>query len=57
MASSSSNKKNVAIGKRAKIDSAQKHMLIFVGSASVLLGVTVVAVIYFAKLISFKNHS
>lgn len=55
MASSSSNKKNVAIGKRAKIDSAQKHMLIFVGSASVLLGVTVVAVIYFAKLISFNT--
>lgn len=55
MASSSSgSKKNVAIGKRAKIDSAQKHMLIFVGSASVLLGVTVVAVIYFAKLISFN---
>lgn len=55
MASSSSNKKNVAIGKRAKIDSAQKHMLIFVGSASVLLGVTVVAVIYFAKLIAFNS--
>ncbi len=55
MASSSkSSSKSVAIGKRAKIDSAQRHMLIFVGVASVLLGITVVAVIYFAKVISFN---
>ena len=53
--SSSSSKKNVAVGKRAKIDSAQKHMLIFVGAASVLLGITIVAVIYFAKVISFNT--
>ncbi len=55
MASSSkSGGKTVAIGKRAKIDSAQRYMLIFVGVASVLLGITVVAVIYFAKTISFN---
>ena len=55
MASSSkSGNKAVAIGKRAKIDSAQRYMLIFVGVASVLLGITVVAVIYFAKTISFN---
>jgi uncharacterized protein YwgA len=55
MASNSkSGGKTVAIGKRAKIDSAQRYMLIFVGVASVLLGITVVAVIYFAKTISFN---
>lgn len=54
MASSSKGNKAVAIGKRAKIDSAQRYMLIFVCVASVLLGVTVVAVIYFTKLISFN---
>lgn len=55
MASSSkSGNKAVAIGKRAKIDSAQRYMLIFVGVASVLMGITVVAVIYFAKTISFN---
>jgi hypothetical protein len=54
MASSSSKSKSVALGKRAKIDSAQRYMLIFVCIASVLLGVTVVAVIYFTKLISFN---
>jgi hypothetical protein len=56
MASSSkSSSKNVAIGKRAKIDSAQRYMLIFVGIASVVIGVTIVAVIYFAKTIAFNN--
>lgn len=54
MASSTKSSKSVALGKRAKIDSAQRYMLIFVCAASVLLGVTVVAVIYFTKLISFN---
>lgn len=53
--SSKSSSKNVAIGKRAKIDSAQRYMLIFVGIASVVIGVTIVAVIYFAKTIAFNN--
>ena len=53
--SSKSSSKSVALGKRAKIDSAQRNMLIFVGIASVLIGITVVAVIYFAKTISFNN--
>lgn len=56
MASSSSKtKKTVALGKKAKIDSAQRNMLIFVGIASVIFGVTIVAVVYFAKLIAFNN--
>ena len=55
MASTKSNSKTVALGKRAKIDSAQRNMLIFVGAASVVLGITIVAVIYFAKTISFNK--
>ena len=53
--SSKGSSKSVALGKRAKIDSAQRNMLLFVGGASVLLGITVVAVIYFAKTISFNS--
>lgn len=50
-----SNKKNgPAIGKRAKIDSAQRNMLIAVGIASVVFGITLVMVVYFAKSISFN---
>ncbi|MBR0134478.1 hypothetical protein IJM16_04450 [Candidatus Saccharibacteria bacterium] len=55
MATTKSNSKSVALGKRSKIDSAQRNMLIFVGAASVILGITIVAVIYFAKTISFNK--
>lgn len=53
--SSVSSKKGVAIAKRAKISSAQKNMLIAVGVTSMLLGVTVVGVIYLMKKISFNS--
>ncbi|MCQ2568730.1 MAG: hypothetical protein MJ155_00330 [Candidatus Saccharibacteria bacterium] len=50
-----SNKKNgPAIGKRAKIDKAQRNMLIVVAIASVVLGITLVLVVYFAKTMSFN---
>ena len=53
--SSTSSSKGVAIGKRAKISSAQKNMLIAVGATSMLLGVTIVGVIYLTKKISFNS--
>lgn len=53
--SSSSKKSGPAIGKRAKIDKAQRNMLIFVGAASVVLGVTLVLVVYFAKTMAFNS--
>ncbi len=52
--SSSNNGKGVALLKRAKIDSAQKNMLIAVCLASIVLGVTVVGVIYLSKKITFN---
>ena len=52
--SSTASSKGVAIAKRAKISSAQKNMLIAVGLTSMLLGITVVGVIYLAKKISFN---
>lgn len=53
--SSTSSSKGVAIGKRAKISSAQKNMLVAVGATSMLLGVTIVGVIYLTKKISFNS--
>ena len=50
----SSKKSGPAIGKRAKIDKAQRNMLIFVGAASVVLGITLVLVVYFAKTMAFN---
>ncbi len=47
--------KGAALGKRAKIDSAQRGMLVSVGIASVIFGIAVVGVIYFVKLISFNS--
>ncbi len=50
------NKKNgPAIGKRAKIDRAQRNMLIVVAAASVVLGISLVLVVYFAKTMSFNT--
>ena len=43
-----------AFAKRAKIDKAQRNMLMFVCIASVVLGVTLVMVAHFARLISFN---
>lgn len=55
MADSGSKKKNgPALAKRAKIDKAQQNMLIAVGVASVVFGITLVMVVYFAKTISFN---
>ena len=47
--------KGVAFGKWAKIDKAQRNMFLAVCAASVLLGVTVVGVIYFSKVIVFNG--
>ena len=52
--SSSNNGKGVALLKRAKIDSAQKNMLVAVCLASVVLGITVVGVVYLMKKIQFN---
>lgn len=52
--SSSNNSKGVALLKRAKIDSAQKNMLVAVCLASVVLGITVVGVVYLMKKIQFN---
>lgn len=52
--SSSNNGKGVALLKRAKIDSAQKNMLVAVCIASIILGVTIVGVIYLVKKIQFN---
>ncbi len=55
MPKKSNNGKGVAFAKRAKIDSAQKNMLVAVCATSVLLGVTAVGTIYMFKKISFNN--
>jgi hypothetical protein len=47
--------KGVAFGKWAKIDKAQRNMFLAVCAASVLLGVTVVGVVYFSKVIVFNG--
>ena len=46
--------KGVAIAKRVKIDKAQQNMLVAVCVASIILGVTLVLVAYFARVISFN---
>ncbi len=53
-AKGSGSGKGVALAKRAKIDAAQKNMLVAVCIASIILGVTVVGVIYLTKKISFN---
>ena len=55
MPKKSNDGKGVAFAKRAKIDSAQKNMLIAVCATSVLLGITVVGTVYLFKKISFNN--
>ena len=50
-----SKTKGVAIGKRAKIDKAQSIMLGVVCGASLILGITIVGVIYFVKTISYQG--
>ena len=47
--------KGVAFGKWAKIDKAQRNMFLAVCGTSVVLGVTVVSLIYFAKVIAFNG--
>lgn len=47
--------KGVAFAKWAKIDSAQQKMFLAVCGTSVLLGVTIVSIIYFAKVIAFNG--
>ena len=46
--------KGVAFAKWAKIDRAQRNMLVAVSLASVVLGVTAVGVIYLSKVIAFN---
>ena len=46
--------KGVALGKWAKIDKAQRNMFIAVCLASIVLGVTVVGIVYFVKVIAFN---
>lgn len=46
--------KGVAFAKWAKIDRAQRNMFLAVCGASVVLGVTIVFIIYFIKVISFN---
>lgn len=46
--------KGVAFGKWAKIDSAQRNMFFAVCGASIVLGITIVGIIYFAKVITFN---
>lgn len=53
-AKASGNGKGVAIAKRAKIDAAQKNMLVAVCIASIILGITVVGAIYLVKKINFN---
>ena len=50
-----SKTKGVAIGKRAKIDKAQSIMIGVVCGASLILGITIVGVIYFVKTISYQG--
>ncbi len=47
--------KGVAFGKWAKIDRAQRNMFLVVCATSVVFGVTVVGIIYFAKSIAFNG--
>lgn len=47
--------KGVAFGKWAKIDKAQRNMFLAVCGTSVILGVTIVSIIYFAKVIAFNG--
>jgi len=47
--------KEVAVRKRALIDKANRNMFAFVAAASVILGVTLVSVVYFTKLIAFNG--
>ncbi len=47
--------KGVAFGKWAKIDKAQRNMFLAVCATSVALGITVVSIIYFAKVIAFNG--
>ena len=54
MASKVDKGKGVAFAKRAKISKAQQSMLIAIGLASVVLGVTLVGVIYLVKVIRFN---
>ncbi len=53
--SASKDKNKAALGKRARIDSAKRNMFIAIASASVVLGVTLVGVVYLAKVIKFNN--
>jgi len=54
MAAKDDKGKGVAFAKRAKISKAQQSMLIAIGLASVVLGVTLVGVIYLVKVIRFN---
>ncbi len=45
----------VSIGKRAKISKAQRNMFISIALASIVLGVTLVGVVYLAKVIKFNT--
>jgi len=47
--------KEVAVRKRALIDKASRNMFMFVAAASVILGVTLVGVIYLTKKIAFNG--
>ena len=47
--------KGVAFAKWAKIDSAQRNMFLAVCGASIVLGATVVGVVYFSKTIAFNS--
>ncbi len=51
---SNSRKKGVALAKWMKIDKAQRNMLVAVCCASIVLGVTIVGVVYFIKVIGFN---
>jgi hypothetical protein len=55
MANTSTKVKGVAIGKRAKIDKAQSIMLGAVCGASLVLGITIVGVIYLGKTINYNG--
>ncbi len=54
MAKKDDKGKGVAFAKRAKISKAQQSMLIAIGIASVVLGVTLVGVVYLVKVIRFN---
>lgn len=47
--------KSVALAKWAKIDKAQRNMFLAVCGVSIVLGVTVVSVVYFSKVIAFNG--